>query len=169
MKYLLATLLLASAPVSAQNATRAQHISLFNAGAACLPALPRYDTNVRKRPLAVMNEGTVPSFVTCNYIVNENAADHFGGVEYFQITAKNQSNVTAVVQCMGVVGVDDGNARYYPQSVTLLPGDRKRMTWTAIAYGFPNGWEDPVQMSCLLPVLTGLNEGRVHWNYEDLR
>lgn len=144
-----------------------QSTNLFNAGATCLPALPRYDSDVRKRPLAVVNEGSAPTFVTCNYTVDEEAYDAKGGVERFEVTAKNQNTVANTVTCTAVIGIDDGNARYIVKSATLQPGQRTKIEWRAPDYGLDNGWEGPVNMSCLLPVLTGLNEGRVHWDYKD--
>ena len=33
----------------------------------CQPALPAFDGNIRKRPLAMMNEGTSNAFVTCAF------------------------------------------------------------------------------------------------------
>lgn len=164
---LLTLALAATAPAFAASYTDAQSTNLANAGAACLPALPRYDGNVRKRPLAIFNEGTAASFVTCNFIVEENAYDSQGGVERFDITAKNQSDMPQTVRCTAVIGVDDGNARYIAQSVTLQPGERKRMEWSAGSYGLPNGWEGPINASCLLPVLTGLNEVSIHWDFAD--
>lgn len=164
---LLAAALTCTSPAFAADYAEGQSTNLFNAGATCLPALPRYDGNVRKRPLAVVNEGTAASFVTCNFTVNEYAADNYGGVERFDITAKNQSSAPQTVACTAVIGVDDGNARYIAQSVTLQPGERKKLEWTAAAYGLPNGWEGPVNMSCLLPVLTALNEGHAHWDVAD--
>lgn len=156
-----------STAATAASYTDGQQTMLFNGGATCLPALPRYDGNVRKRPLALVNEGAASSFVTCNYTVSSEAYDATGGVERFDIVAKNQGTSPATVTCTAVVGIDDGNARYLLQSVSLQPGERKKIEWTAANYGLPQGWEGPVNMSCLLPVLTGLNEGHVHWDYAD--
>lgn len=148
-------------------AAEGQSTNLFNAGAACQPALPRYDTAVRKRPLALVNEGATPSYATCNYTVDEYAYDEAGGVERFDIVAKNQASANSTITCTAVVGVDDGNALYLVKSATLQPGERKKLEWRAADYGLPQGWEGPVNMSCLLPVLMGLNEGHAHWDYLD--
>lgn len=144
-----------------------QSTNLFNAGATCLPALPRFDGDVRKRPLAVVNEGTSVSFVTCNYTVDQEAYDSKGGVERFDITAKNQGDAAGPVICTAVIGVDDGNARYIAKSVNLQPGERRKMEWKAEAYGLQGGWEGPVNLSCLLVPQMALNEGHVHWDYRD--
>jgi len=168
MKFLLtAALSLSVCSPALVGAAEGQSTNLFNAGASCLPALPRYDGNVRKRPLAVVNEGTTSSFLTCNYTVDEYASDAHGGVERFDLTAKNQGNSASTVTCTAVIGVDDGQARYIIKSATLQPGERKKMEWKATDYSLPNGWEGPVNMSCLLPPNMGLNEGHVHWDYED--
>lgn len=154
-------------PAWATSVQQGRSTNLFNAGAACLPALPRYDTDVRKRPLAVVNEGNVATFVTCNYTVDQEAYDPGGGVEWFDITARNQSQSARTVTCTAVIGVDDGQARYIVKSVNLQPGQRMEMAWRAADHGLPGGWEGPVNLSCLLPMLTGLNEGHVSWKYRD--
>lgn len=165
---IIATLSLAfAAPASAGVVVAGQSTNLFNAGATCLPALPRFDEAVRKRPLALANEGSAASFVTCNYTVDERALRSKGGVERFDIIAKNQGSRAEMVTCTAVVGVDDGRASYLVQSVSLRPGERNAMEWVATDYGFANGWEGPVNMSCLLPAGTALNEGHVHWDYAD--
>lgn len=157
-----------SAPAFAINYTDGQSTNYFNAAAACFPALPVYDGNVRKRPLAVVNEGQIPSYVTCGYIVDEYANKTDDGIEWFSQTIQNQQATgPRSVTCVAVVGVDNGSAGYYPQTVSVGVGQRKTLTWDAEAYGKPNGWEGPVQMSCLLPVGTALNEGRVHFDVPD--
>lgn len=164
--FALAITLAASAPAWA-GVVEGQSTNLFNAGATCLPALQRFDGDVRKRPLAVVNEGADATFVTCNYTVDEEAYDSKGGVERFDITAKNQGSAAAQATCTAVVGIDDGQARYIAKSVTLQPGARAKLEWKAEDYGLQAGWEGPVSMSCLLLPQMALNEGHVHWAYRD--
>ena len=158
---------LATAAPALADVVESQSTNLFNAGAACLSALPRFDRDVRKRPLAVVNEGTASAFVTCNYTVDEQAFDAQGGVERFDITAKNQGNVENIVRCAAVIGVDDGQALYIVKSVSVPAGARRKLEWHAEDYGLQGGWEGPVNMSCMLPPQMALNEGHVHWDYKD--
>lgn len=166
MKYVLLALLAPLAFPASADSIDGQSTNLHNASAICFPALPIYDGNVRKRPLAVVNEGTRPSFVTCGYTVDEYAAKEHGGVENFDTRVRNSSNVQAVVTCTAVIGVE-GDGQYIVKNADLAPGETALLVWKAGDYGYPGGWEGPVSTSCLLPVGTSLNESRVHWDTFD--
>lgn len=167
MRYaILFSLALAASPAMAEDYHPGQSTNLHNASAICFPALPVYDGNVRKRPLAVVNEGNKPSFVTCGYTVDEYAADDFGGVENFDTRVRNDSPVTATVKCTAVIGVE-GEAQYIAKQATLPAGGTAVLEWKSTDYDLPKGFDGPVSMSCLLPVGTALNESRVHFDYFD--
>jgi len=45
-----------------------ERLSMANAVGRCQGALPNYEGAIRKRPLAVQNEGTGSAFVTCAFL-----------------------------------------------------------------------------------------------------
>lgn len=122
----------------------------------CQAALPAYEGQTRKRPLAVMNEGTTNAFVTCAYSTEENAV----GVRDFKTAVTNISSVVAVVNCTAVIGEEQANAVYIPKSVTLSPGATGEIAWTQADNG-GTVFAQSVAISCNLPPLVGLNRNRV--------
>lgn len=120
----------------------------------CQPALPVFDGNIRKRPLAVANEGTANAFVTCAFTTDGTA---LGVIEY-QTAVQNQnpSGSPITIACTAVAGTAS-TAQYYSKNVSLTPGARATLAWLAADNGnqlYPH----PVALSCLLPPGAALNE-----------
>jgi len=88
------------------------------ASGACQAALPNYEGNFRKRPLAVANEGTAAAFLTCgvtNYGGSSSSRVELAGV--------NRSAAAGDISCTMVDGVIDaslGFANYYPQTIAAV-------------------------------------------------
>ncbi len=90
----------------------------------CQPAIPSGNTSVRKRPLAVINEGTGNEFVTCAFTTEEVSINVVG----FGTRLSNVSAVPATVNCTAVVGEELENAEYFVKSITLAPGADGQIT-----------------------------------------
>jgi hypothetical protein len=148
----LIALLLIAAPAMAEP-PQYRHWTV-NAPAMCHPALLRFDSDVRKRPLAVVNEGTSAAFVTCSLpidMANEN------GIESFYAVLRNMTGSPQTAKCTGVYGVDDGEAIYVTRHATVQPGQRHRLELEAEDFGLER-LHSRVGISCLLPAMVGVNE-----------
>ena len=143
-------------PVSA--ATITKYGSMAAAG-ACQGALPNYEGSIRKRPLAVTNEGTSSAFVTCG------ATNYSGGaadsVNQVGIVVTNRSSASAAISCTMVDGVIDatlGFANYYPLTTTVASGDFTEIDWDGT-------YQYAQSVSCNVPPNWEIN--RMFTNYND--
>jgi hypothetical protein len=138
--------LAAASPANAVTVTRSIYTQ---ASGACQGALPNYENNFRKRPLAVANEGTTNAFVTCGVRTTEDTSVA-NAVELF-VTNRNAAAVD--VNCTLVDGIFDntiGFANYYPQTVSSAAGVDSGFSWS----GFSSPWQ---QISCNVPAKIEVN------------
>src|SRR5690606_12832179 len=93
-------------------------ITRQNATGMCQGALPAFDTQIRKRPLAVRNEGTAPAFVSCSLAGTQGEVH-----ESVEIVFTNSGATDAVVNCTVVSGRATFSTppQYYPQPELALP------------------------------------------------
>lgn len=132
------------------------------APAICQGALPAFETSIRKRPLAVQNEGASNAFVTCSF---NNPGNNAGGSRVNGVTVhlQNAASGARTVSCTAVniaAGADAGTALYAPKSIQV-PRDASGST--ALAFG-PSDFQagafvlpfDSVGVSCNLPPGTGI-------------
>jgi len=122
----------------------------------CLPALPAYDQQTRKRPLSFINEGVGNVFVTCAFTTEEVSLNVTG----FSTRVSNLSGASATVNCTAVVGDELEDADYIAKSITLAPGSEGELSWGTL----DNGgllFAKSVAISCALPPFTGLNRNRI--------
>jgi hypothetical protein len=127
------------------------------ATAICQGALPAFETHLRKRPLAVQNEGDTNAFVTCSF---NNPGNNTGGSRISSVTVYLQNvSSTRTVSCTAVntgAGASTADALYATRTVQVprdgngstalqfLPGD-----FPGGAFLFPG---DSLSVSCnLLP------------------
>jgi len=117
-----------------------------NGSGACQAALPNYEGQIRKRPLAIQNEGDASAFLTCSPVSLQGNAVHASGHELVLV------NVTATarqVNCTGVSGPQSG-ATYMPKSVAVPGNGSASMNWTeADGVGAMN--LETMNMSCNIP------------------
>lgn len=130
--------------------------SAANATAFCQGALPAFDTQIRKRPLGVNNEGDSSAFVSCSIPVGHNPT----AVENGLVALTNTSATAITVSCTLVDGMATGVSGqapgYYPKSVAVAAGDTNGIVWTPGEYGLPSF--SPYQnFSCNLPPGVELN------------
>jgi hypothetical protein len=123
------------------------------ATAACQTALPVFDGVVRKRPLAVQNEGSSGTFVTCGL------EGKFGAqpvASYIFIGLVNNSSSATTVNCTLVDGRSSiSDPVYLPKSL-LLPANQPlgELGWSS-ADNAGNNFIYPA-ISCSLPPGTGI-------------
>jgi len=152
----LATMLLAV--VASPSAQALDLLSTTGTGPVgnCQPATPSQITQIRRRPLAVINEGSQIEFATCAFETEEVSLNVVG----FNTRLTNLSEVTVTVNCSGVVGDEAANAQYFPKTLVLAPGASGTLSWSAA----DNGgllFTKSVALSCALPPFVGLNRNRI--------
>lgn len=125
-----------------------------NATGHCQAALPVFDGQIRKRPLAIVNEGTSPAFVTCS-LVGDYAA--MNNTVLFQALVRNLGAATATINCTMIAGIDyaEGPApAYAPQSIDVGAASQGLFSWFPPEAG---GIQGTMNLSCLLPPGTAIN------------
>ena len=156
---------LASGP--AQGATALRHFVSHPAG-TCQGALPAFETAIRKRPLAVKNEGTTPAFVTCSFT----SQGQDGGMSTRNPTRVavyfRNSGAPVTLSCTGVSGYEGtaSTAQYVVKSMPL-GGGIPSLVWSAADFGeaayFPNGL---FSISCALAPGVSIHESVVQFEEE---
>lgn len=150
------TMLLAAAALALPTvsiAGTAEDTQIVMAAGTCQSALPVFDGVVRKRPLAVQNEGTTPTFITCGL------EGKFGAVESSSLIfvgLVNNSASSATVNCTLVDGRNSlSDPVYRPKSV-MLPANAPivELSWTSADNEGANFIYPAI--SCSLPPGTGI-------------
>ncbi|WP_133000534.1 hypothetical protein [Luteimonas arsenica] len=161
--------LAASAFAPDAEAALVERILYFNASAHCQAALPMYDGMIRKRPLAVVNEGAGTSFVTC-------AIPTQGRIVSLELFASARGGVPAQLTCTAVSGLESEVSHRVPRTINLpASGARAGTLWWGTYYGGPlarptgepNFFVGPyLAVTCALPPATGLNNFILTYNEE---
>lgn len=130
-----------SAPVKAVSVERE---SSSHGTASCQSALPVFDGNIRKRPLALANEGTGNAFITC-----DTEASDLGGSGFWQVRINfyNRGAATAF-NCTLVDGISP-LATYFPDSLHIPTNAAGIIGWNTADNGGENF--DYPAISCSLP------------------
>ncbi|MGY1531451.1 hypothetical protein [Luteimonas sp. A649] len=118
----------------------------------CAAALPAFEGLVRKRPLAIQNEGSSTAFVSC-------APPQFGGHASnpqlgLDIFVANMGASAATVTCTGVTWIN-GEQIYLVKSTTMAAGQESQIWWDNSGTQ-PTG--DFIYLSCSLPPGTGIGK-----------
>lgn len=149
---------------TSQEASAMERYNLTNGVGACQGALPTYESNLRKRPTAIANEGSANAFVSCSL-----AQDWFGNSAYYGLVVNNNGAADVNVTCTFAAGIKlNGNSLFMP---TLLPktfpvpaGAHASVQWTSADNG-----NEPLprsgNWSCNLPV--GTEIGAVYVAVDD--
>ncbi|MBC7988410.1 MAG: hypothetical protein H7Y19_02355 [Luteimonas sp.] len=141
-------------------ATPEQLSFVSNPSARCQPATKVSEALIRKRPLAMVNEGTTNATINCAFELER--SEQLG-----QIVALYLSNSTAAAvnaTCTGISGwegrTDDGGAainEYVPlQLVVPAGGQSEAFVW--FDTDFDNGTGGLISVSCALPPGVAVND-----------
>jgi len=121
----------------------------------CQPALPAFDGNIRKRPLAMVNEGTSNAFVTCAF------GGVFNGVPSQKTLTIGFTNITAAVITVNCTLADAQagviNPEFFPKSINVPPQGAPvtLLLWSAAADNGGVRFTYPA-VSCMIPVGAGV-------------
>jgi hypothetical protein len=143
-------------PTSAHAGVAPVTAAVSHGTANCQTALPVFDTHVRKRPMAIANEGDTTVFMTCD---SENVGGG-GGVAGVSIGLVNRAGAPDVtVSCTLVDGMVYG-AAYITKSLTIAASGTNLLMWEG-AEDTPFGIFVAPAVSCALP--PGVDIGLVEY------
>lgn len=133
-----------------------------NSPAICQPASPLFDHSIRKRPLAVQNEGTRHAFVTCSLITQGGSITRVG------MWASAFDDASHTLSCTGVTGYNTGPNFVAVKTIQISasgPPD-VAIVWQAEDFGsgrvvFPSHL---FSVSCSLPPGVSLNDMYVEFS-----
>lgn len=139
-----------------------------NASANCQGALPNFEGSVRKRPLAVQNEGSSAAFVTCSF-VNEYDIDDQRQISYYGAWFTNNGTSAATVSCTGVAGYETGSQNTFNSKSVVVAANAAAQ---AQIFFRPednggNGYYPLVSLSCNLPPGVGINDTYTGYLFND--
>ena len=155
---LAATLLFAAAWAPPAEALRVT----AQAAAACQGALPAFETAIRKRPLAVQNEGDAPAFVTCA-LTNPGTSNGVTRIQSGQVYVQNLGSVTRSVSCTAVnssASAAPAPAAYLTRTLQVPPSTTASTAFSFAAADFAGAPillpGDTFGVSCSLPPGVGI-------------
>lgn len=163
------TIALASAYSAPSSAAIVEHGNASNPVARCQGALPVFETSIRKRPLAVQNEGTSDAFVTCSFEFDSvNAIGNTATLvdTYFTNTSDTEQTMT----CTAVTGFEgdlEFPNEYVSQTFVIEPGEQANPYWIDTDFedgGLASGL---VSISCNVPAGVGVNDTYIWWDAND--
>jgi hypothetical protein len=164
----LASLVVAVAGVLAAPAQAAVETNEVGANAVshCQGNLPASETTLRKRPLAVQNEGTTSAFITCSFSTQYNSADlrEIGG---FGVFLNNKSATAKTVTCTGIAGFDSNTTNVFVnKSVVIAPAGEGEIFFETADNG-GDGYYPLVNLSCSVPAGAGITDTYVVFGVDD--
>ncbi|MGY0652688.1 hypothetical protein ACW7GZ_12685 [Luteimonas sp. A537] len=154
-----------SIPATAQSL----HANSSQAVARCQGALPAFETAIRKRPLAIQNEGSQASYVTCGFEFDSGAAVNNSSFlidTYFT----NSTDAAVTVACSGVTGYAGGENEYVSLSVEIPAngsGEDANLYWFDEDFAGGGMETGLIAISCQLPAGVGINDTYVFWESQD--
>jgi hypothetical protein len=127
---------------------------------SCQGALPAYEGKLRKRPMALVNEGSTTAFVTCGLTADENGPySDWPGPRALEIEVANYTGTSdTTVKCT----VAEVLGYYYPVDIEVAAGTSSQYLWVAYpltegqAFGQRWTFYRPA-ISCALPPGTQIN------------
>jgi len=129
--------------------------------ARCQGALPAFETAIRKRPLAVQNEGTAASFVTCGF-ETEIYQSLTGGPIAVDIYFTNNTQQDQTVTCTAVTGWAGGENEFVAYEAVMAPGGDGSIFVIDEDFANDGMATGLVALSCRLPAGTGINDSYVY-------
>lgn len=123
---------------------RATHWS--NAVEVCQGALHVFEDSLRKRPLAIANEGVAPAFVSCSLATPLLPTQDALAVD---VLFNNTTPATVQFSCTLVDGVIFFSPNYLPQAITITAGALFTAHWDTDNNG--GDTYDLPSLNCALP------------------
>lgn len=130
------------------------HSDGSNATGPCNGALPAFEGALRKRPLALRNEGTTSAFVSCSLQTDGGQNNGYGTA---LLTFVNRNATSTAVDCTMVngtvaelVALGEDPPTFFPQTLGIPANSAGVMTWEAPDFQLTtfNRW---LNFTCNLP------------------
>jgi len=113
-----------------------------NAVNYCQGSLPSFEGALRKRPLAIANQGTTTAFISCSVRAAQ-VSDSKPGHLYVYLS--NHSETKKDMSCTMIQGNVDTASAYFPKNLSAVPNTGGEIGWALdAAY-------DLVNLNCALP------------------
>ena len=164
---LLASVALGSTPAGAETQNR---VFGTNPAGICQGALPAFETAIRKRPLAIQNEGSTTAFITCSFTSQGEWGGSARNPTRVSVFVNNASGAAVPLSCTGVTGyATQSSSHYVVKQVNLTAGTGQHvMNWVPADFQegatlFPSGL---FSISCGLPPGVAINDSYVHFSEE---
>lgn len=142
------------AACAAVNADTRERRHLQNASGVCQAALPAFEGQVRKRPLAIQNESGSTAFVSCSLVGTSN----FGtGVSTAELGLINNSGSPANATCTLVSGIANSTNQYFTRTVSVPTTGWRNVGWTDVDDNGGQNFNLAVSASCSLPPGVGIS------------
>ncbi len=133
----------------------------------CQAALPAFEGLIRKRPLAVQNEGQATAFITCSYPSGEGRFSGSVTTRVWQYFLNN-SEADITINCTGVSGQSSftDTPQFIIKSLVVPPGSiTSEISWFASDFAgapavFPG--QGQFSTSCAIPPGGGLRQAYVN-------
>lgn len=133
-----------------------------NGSGVCQAALPNFEGQIRKRPLAIQNEGTATAFVTCSPTSLQFTAGHAWG---YAVYFGSQADASVTVNCTGVMGASGWPAEYSTKSVSIGAGGSNGIVWEMA--DFPgNGADNTATFNVSCQLQPGIGIRTIYVNQE---
>lgn len=137
----------------------------------CQPALPVYESAIRKRPKAMQNEGAAAAFITCSFTSQ-------GAISKVEVDFASMDGSAHEVSCTGVLGAYFqvfGNESVVKQISVPATYTQSTMIWRGYDFSGTNGGPPDRYMvgrsfgvSCNLPPGAAITESRLFFTeYDD--
>lgn len=124
----------------------------------CQAALPNFEGNLRKRPLAIANEGTASAFITCSFPAYQSDTLLSYTVRFHRLGSTN-----ALVSCTAVNGSEGSNTNIFVTKITpVLAGQSAQISWIP-AEGISQQF--PTSISCELQPNVSIGDLEVLANF----
>jgi len=156
-------LVVALSSISTAHAALVVHSANANASNSCIPSRPAYEGAMRKRPLAVQNEGDTEGFVTCAFESPKRMLT-------VSMTLRNTATVARTLTCTGVSGAADSPNVYVVKSINVDAGGYAYLDWYPEEFGAAQGDYMPgggyFATNCNLPTDSGIGRTSVVYQEE---
>lgn len=133
-----------------------------NATGACQAALPHFEGTIRKRPLAIQNEGSIAAFINCSLVGTERST---GGLKDVQVVVTNTTQAPIDVSCTLIGEVTDASMTFLSKTVTVHGGETgssEILRWDIRDIG--GTLLRTANLSCNVPSGVGLGETSVQFD-----
>lgn len=124
-----------------------------NPAGRCQAALPAFEGHIRKRPLAIQNEGNATAFVTCAFRSQVYATE----LQAFTLAFASFDGATHSVSCTGITGYNSGTNQYVVKTATVPATGQSALSWIPADFGGAFNY-NLLSVSCSLQPGVGINQ-----------